>query len=104
MKPCKICNQPQSGGYIICGECAEIAEGIPVERLKEICQAERDGRCVVQKKRADKSHCKMCGISTGKSQFCSSACKMKYYRHNTWNMSKRYNAAKSTLEQEERHV
>ena len=23
MKPCKICNKPQDGGYIICAECAE---------------------------------------------------------------------------------
>ena len=37
MKPCKICNKPQSGGYIICAECA-----VEVNRMQAEIQQFRE--------------------------------------------------------------
>ena len=42
MKPCKICNKPQDGGYIICAECAEEVERMnaEIQQFREAAAAE----------------------------------------------------------------
>ena len=104
MKPCKICNEPQSSGYILCKECAEIVDGIPAERLREICQAERDGRCVVTDEESVVSAVRRAIlVNSDEKKYryelgkdCLIPCCKDAFKY------LRQNAAKSALEQEER--
>ena len=43
---------------------ADVASGIPLDRLEEICDAEREGRCVVLEKENSKREkgCEACGL------------------------------------------
>jgi len=46
MKPCKICGQPQSSGYIICGECAEKVERLTRERDEARAERDKAVKCI----------------------------------------------------------
>lgn len=56
---------------------AAYTDGIPLNRLEEICNAEREGRLIIK---PDKTHCAYCKKPTGNSIYCSNACKQAKYR------------------------
>lgn len=71
MSRCARCDQEVTSGYVICNRCYKRMEGIKeaaikdiigddydIDRLKELVEADRDGRCVVLPcKVGDKVYC-----------------------------------------------
>lgn len=79
----------------------ELLTVFTADELTETVEAKQDGRLKIGKKKPDRTHCKMCGKPTGTTQFCSCACKVKYYRHNQWGENKRFNKPKAALAAQE---
>ena len=71
MSRCAKCDQEVTSGYVLCRRCYERMEGIKeaaikdiigddydIDRLKELVEADRDGRCIVLPcKVGDKVYC-----------------------------------------------